>query len=132
MVRLSNWPVLLNDVVEAWRNRPISYGDADCCQFVAECILAITGIDVRDSLPTYTNRAEAEAILEEYGGMMSFLASALGEPKPVAHAKRGDVVAIECSEGLAAAICLGVMCAVPGPNALTFRKTRDALAAWSI
>jgi len=110
----------------------LEFGTTDCCQFCADVVLALTGTDHRPSFPAYTSREEAETILVSLGDMVGLLSSVLGESKPVAKAMRGDVVAADFGDGLAAGICLGVHCCAPGPKGLLFLPTAYAVAAWSV
>lgn len=131
-MRVANWPQLLAAKVEEWRQRPFAYGSADCLQFPAECVLAMTGIDHRDQFPKYESEVAAGRILVKHGGLEGLLTSVLGEPKPVAFAQRGDVLAGDFGNGMTAAVCLGVTCAGTGPDGLGFRRTLEATRAWSI
>lgn len=130
--RVANWPVVMNETIERWRARPLSFGDADCFQLLAEHVLAITGVEYRDIFPKYSTRAEAEEILERLGGAVGILTLALGEPKPVSFAQRGDALVCDFGDGPAAAVCLGFHCCAPGPRGLRFEQTLKAIAAWSV
>ena len=44
--RLPNWPSLLDAYIDSQRQTPFEWGVHDCCLFAANCIQAITGIDV--------------------------------------------------------------------------------------
>ena len=123
------WLDALHATVEQYRNHPQKWGNWDCCQFAAECVLAMTGVDYRSKFPLYQSEAEALEIIGEHGGMAGLLSSVLGPPVPVARAMRGDIVELP---GNACAVCLGVMCAGTSPIGLRFRPTADALAAWSV
>lgn len=131
-MRVSRWPDILAAKVEQWRGRALEFGVTDCCQFCADVVLALTGTDHRASFPAYASREEAGTILASRGGMAGLLTSVLGEPKPIAKAMRGDVVAADFGDGLAAGICIGVHCCAPGPKGLVFLPTAYAVAAWSV
>jgi hypothetical protein len=130
--RVAKWTLAMHENVERWRHKPLSFGDADCFQFLAEHVLAITGREYRDRFPQYASRDEAESILDATGGPAALLTSCLGEPKPVAWAMEGDAVLCDFGDGPAAAVCLGVYCCAPGPRGLRFQITADAVAAWSV
>ena len=131
-MRVPNWSAVLAAKIEEWRSRPFAYGTADCFQFVADVVAAQTGVDKRDLFPGYASRFGALRIIASMGGSAGILTYALGEAKPVAHAGRGDVVIDRFSDGIAAAICLGVFCCSPGEKGLVFRSTATAIAAWSV
>jgi hypothetical protein len=130
--RVANWPLVLNQKVNEWRLRPFAWGTSDCCQWVAEVVTAITGEDYRDLFPAYETQEDAEQILAQSGGIAGILASALGEPKPVAWAKRGDIVMADFGLGATAAVCLGLYCWAPGEKGLVCQPTRTATAAWEV
>lgn len=129
--RVSNWPAALSAKVEEWRLRPFAYGSADCLQFAGDVVLALTGVDYRDQFPAYGSQEQAEAIMAG-GGVAGLLSGLFGLPKAAAQAMRGDIVLIDFGDGLAAGVCLGVVCCAPGPAGLVFRPTAQAVAAWSI
>lgn len=131
-MRVSDWPTVLVQKVEEWRYRPFEWGVSDCCQFAADVVLALTGTDHRAAFPQYGSREEAEAIIAQHGGMVGLLSSVLGEAKPVARAMRGDVIAADFGDGIAAGICLGVHSCAPGARGLIFRPTLSAVAAWGV
>lgn len=62
-----------------WQKRDFSYGDADCCQFVAHVIKYISHKDYSDVF-TYSSEQEANQIISNYGSLQAFITSILGEP----------------------------------------------------
>jgi hypothetical protein len=123
----------MNDEIDLWRRRAFAWGSADCIQFTAAIITAITGIDYRGKFPAYSLEDEAQVILVANGGMLGLLTAALEvEQKPVAWAHRGDVIAAELANGMTAGICLGVQSCAMDRNGLSFFPTSRAAAAWSV
>jgi hypothetical protein len=45
-MRLHDWPERLSKTIAAARGTPGGWGTHDCCTFGADCILAVTGVDV--------------------------------------------------------------------------------------
>ena len=131
-MRALRWQQVLDAKVEEWRPRVLSWGKHDCCQFVRDVTLAITGVDRGGSFPAYSSYAAASALVDEAGGMAAFLSSVFGTPKHPARAQRGDVVAVETGAGLTAGICIGVRCACFGPAGLTFYPMSAAQCAWAV
>lgn len=131
-MRVANWSTVLGERIEAWRGRAFAWGTADCCAFVADVTTAISGESRRELFPAYETEAEALALLAEHEGMVGLLTRAFGQPKAVAFAQRGDVVAIDCGHGLAACICVGAASCAIGPAGMVFVPTSNAVAAWSI
>jgi len=130
--RVANWPTVLHEQVEAARLRPFVWGSWDCCQFVGEVVVALTGRDQRELFPTYSTEDEADAILAAHAGMHGLLERAFGPPIPVAFAKRGDIALVDLALGLQPGICLGSVCAAPGLKGLQFVPMSMALAAWRV
>jgi hypothetical protein len=131
-MRVPNWPVVLAAKVEEWRFQPFAYGSADCWQFAADVVLALTGVDYRECFPPYASCRQALRILSRSRGMRGLAASVLGAPKPVAQALTGDVIIGDFGLGETAGICLGVHCCAPGERGLVFRQTAECTAAWSV
>lgn len=131
-MRVARWADRLAEFVEASRTRPFAWGSWDCCQFAAEAVLALTGIDHRAAFPTYATREEAEEIIGNLGGLDLLLSSVLGDAKPATRAQRGDLILGDFGDGLAVGLCLGVTSCAVSPRGLVFRPTRIAVAAWSV
>jgi hypothetical protein len=131
-MRVDNWPLILAEQVEAARLRPFAWGSWDCCQFAAETVLALTGVDYRDRFPLYQSADDAQILIAEHGGVQHLLSSVLGESKHPALAQRGDVVMGDFGDGLAAGICVGAHCCAVGQRGLVFMPMSRAVAAWSI
>lgn len=63
-------------------NKPFSYGELDCCLFVAEVVKEITGVDYSESfIGKYNSDDEASKIIESYGSIKNLVSSILGEPQ---------------------------------------------------
>lgn len=45
-MRLHDWPERLSKTIAAARGTPFAYGRHDCCIFAADCVEALTGIDL--------------------------------------------------------------------------------------
>jgi hypothetical protein len=131
-MRVWDWNQQLADGIERWRSRERVFGQSDCCQFVGDIVFALTGTDHRGQFPAYSDEAGALAILAEQGGMVALLSGIWGEPKPVAFARVGDVVAGDFGEGIGCGICVGVNTATVASSGLQFYPTLAAVAAWSI
>lgn len=132
--RINEWPEALSATVDAYRSRPHEWGRSDCCQFAAECILAMTGTDLREQFQPYADEDEAQSIIEDCGGVAGLVSLVLGDPKHVSRAQVGDVVAYASPEGESVGICLGVntvsMNAAAGK--LVYWPTLRGIAAWSV
>tara|TARA_A100001388_G_C28674759_1_gene453405 strand:+ start:198 stop:569 length:372 start_codon:yes stop_codon:yes gene_type:complete len=70
-----------------WKRRPFSYGDADCCQFVAFIVRELTGKDYAAEF-NYSSQAQAELLIGRRGELVDLIISILG--KPSAELNDGD------------------------------------------
>lgn len=123
----------LNAVIDAWRTREFVYGSADCCQFVGECVLALTGVDHREAFPAYSSESEAAALIAAYGGMTQLVASAFGDPVHPSRAHIGDPVVFEYGGREVSGICIGVNVVAPSEaGGLIFAPMAQAVAAWRL
>jgi hypothetical protein len=122
---------LLYPYIDACRDKPFAWGSWDCCQFVGEWILTLTGSDLRAKFPAYDTEEQALAILTEHGGLPGLLSSL-----PQIHKSRaceGDLVLSNGATGAELGICLGIQSAfLLRPKGLAFLPTFDAVMAWRI
>lgn len=127
-MRLANWPQLLTDYVESKRNTPFAWGTADCCQFIAGAVAAVTGVDHAVEFGPYEDEAGAQALLATYGGIEGLITHVLGEPVHVAQMGRGDVCIVDGT----AAVCTGQNVVSYGSNGLVFVPRSRASVAWRV
>ena len=69
--------------ISSWKRREFSYGDADCCSFIAHVASELTGRDYRQFI-TYENEDEAYDIIKAHGGFEALMDSVFihrGDPK---------------------------------------------------
>ena len=130
MNRLPDWPQRLDSYVEGLRSVPFAWGTADCCQFIAGAIHAVTGEDLRELFDPYDSEEGAQIILGQFGGLAGLMTRALGEPIHVSRMGRGDVC-ITDHDG-AARVCLGSHLVSFGSDGLNFVKRNRAGIAWRV
>jgi len=130
MTRLHDWPQRLDAYIEANRNQPFAWGVADCCQFIAGAIFAMTGENPALLFDAYDSEEGAQALLDEHGGLAGLLSHALGEPIHVSQMGRGDVC-ITVHDG-AARVCTGSYLVSFGATGLDFCKRNRASMAWRV
>lgn len=129
MTRLPDWEKRWHAFIEAWRARPYLYGESDCMMFVADGILAVTGEDLAAPWRgCYATEDEANAILADHGGVIALVSSVLGDPFPIGHARRADVVMGPVAPGF----CLGTHAAFMGEDGLSFRPLHQCRLTWRI
>lgn len=100
LIRYSDWPERLTRFLAGCQSRQFAYGSFDCCLFVADAVLAMTGADIAAEFRgRYRSRREAFTLAENYAGKRSIRAlieKALAQlPEvPVLCAQRGDPMLI--------------------------------------
>ena len=138
--RRQDWPTRLFEFIEARREVAFEWGRQDCCLFVCDGILTITGLDPAAKLyrGKYRDALGAARLLKKHGGV-----EALAEKVCTAHgffelstpliAQRGDVLLLDtAAHGPALGLCVGSQIAAAGPLGLTFSPVGVARRAWRV
>jgi hypothetical protein len=147
-MRFADWRLRLREEVAAARLRPTAFGEHDCLQFAARCVLAMTGEDHRERFPPYGSPMAARSILDANGGVAGILTACLGEAVPPNHAHIGDVVVarFRSEDGRhvrptddrpgtedGAGICLGAHAAFCGrEGGVVYRPRSEIRLAWRV
>jgi hypothetical protein len=131
-LRLPDWLPRLTATVQAWQTRPFEYGSADCLQFLADCLLAVRGVDYRDRFPSYRSELGAGRILLRHGGLCGLITSVLGPPRPARAAIPGDAIAGLFSKQVTAGVCVGLRGFTTGPAGLVRVPLEAAIYSWSV
>lgn len=108
--RYPDWPARLQTEIERAARAPFRWGIDDCCLFPADCVRAMTGVDVgAEFRGKYDDLAGAAALIRLDGGVLEMidrLAREFGAERiEGAFATRGDVVLADPK----ARACLGVV-----------------------
>lgn len=136
MKRRDDWPERLVAVVQQAQARPFRWGEHDCALFVADCVKAMTGVDVAEGLRgSYQDRpgairrlAERFAVLDLRGlGTRLF-----GAPIAPALAQRGDVALVMLEGQGSAGVVLGPTVAAPGRRGLLHVPLERAEIVWGV
>lgn len=94
----------LNTFLRSNRGRGYRYGEWDCALFSFDGVLAQTGIDhlydYRGRYDSYESGVELMKQIDGVATLRMLATKKLGEPKPVAFAKTGDVVSHGPSLGI--------------------------------
>lgn len=122
------WSDALKQVWSAHQTEQLEYGVMDCCQFVREYVALLICKDYGETF-SYTTEAEANAIMDEHGGLVGLLTSILGEPKD--DPQPGDIVVVHIPNALAAAVYCGdwVIGFIPDKGLRRYRAS--IVRAWS-
>lgn len=104
-MRYDNWPLHLQQVLQAAREAAFSWGENDCCLFAADCCVAVCGIDPAEQYRgRYRTEIGAKRALKQVHGSLEAAWDACFERIPVRLAQRGDVVMFDSTFGR----CIGV------------------------
>jgi hypothetical protein len=103
LIRRSNWQTELDRFFTRVQYAKFQYGAADCCIFVADAVLAMTGTDLAGEFRgRYHSRREALDLCKSYSGARTVRSLAVKAfqvlPEvPVSLAQRGDIVLVRRS-----------------------------------
>ena len=109
--RFTDWPSRLNlylkEVQERIPEKGLKYGEFDCCIFIADAVVVMTGVDLfKKYRRRYKTKIGASRILKRMGGLRKALASVLGQECHKAMVCQGDIVYLDGACG----ICFGHYC----------------------
>lgn len=134
LTRFPDWPERLAAFIESKRHAAFAWGSNDCCTFISDAAMALTGSDPMARLRgAYSDEAGAEAILggqalDDYVGERLVEWGAVEAPRLMAG--RGDIVAARVGNHLMCGVCIGPQLALPGQMWLAFVPTHLALRCW--
>jgi len=137
-VRLYNWQLRFEAFMRERFATPFAWGSNDCCTFAADCVLALTGVDVAPpALRLHRTQAQAADALAAHGGVQRIARAALGAPLPPHRAGVGDVVLVRMPDATgtpqkALAICNGCIALAPSSLGLVPVSLRDAICCWRV
>lgn len=129
-MRRNDWPERLAEYIESRRRRVFRYGSDDCALFAADWVFEATGVDPAATWRGYASEEEAQAIIEQAGGMRGLVS--LPERATPRLAQRGDVVLAEHEGQQVFGVVVGDMYAAPGARRLEFRPMTEALVAFEV
>ncbi len=95
--RREDWAERLHALIESRKTAPFAWGAHDCCLWVCDCILTMTGHDpaAENFRGQYSDALGAARLLKKLGGVEAIAekqcAAAGFAAVPVAFAQRGDV-----------------------------------------
>lgn len=130
--RFPDWPSRLDYFLVGNAQRPFSYGTWDCCLFVADAIIAMTGVDIASPFRpseeyAYHSRRSSRRAIQDYCGSPSVdaLASCIAAKYDMPeihpnHASAGDMASIRRPFGPS----LGLI-SPNGMSVLTTGEVRD-------
>lgn len=111
------------------RRAPFEWGRNDCCLFVADAVLTLTGRDYAAELRGYRTALGAARRIKKLGSLDAYLDS-LFAPVAVGFAKRYDPVLFQAEGGPALGICIGTHFAAVSKHGLSYIGLAHAEKAW--
>jgi hypothetical protein len=117
--------------INSWRKRSFSYGDSDCCRFVAHVLTHITGRDYIARFD-YSNADGAAALIANHGSLSALVTDALGIKSSAGYSD-GDPVMVRLPVvGDAMGILLGNCAVCLTHKGLTRVPRHHIREGWSI
>lgn len=108
LTRLPDWRQRLDDYLDSIDGKPFRWGELDCALFAADCVQAMTGVDLAaDFRGLYTDQEGAEAAIKVAGH--DTYAELVSSLLPLAEGGKhmiGDVAVVESP---AFGPCLGIV-----------------------
>src|SRR5690606_11207689 len=92
-------PMILADYLKECLNKPFKWGEHDCMAFVCKGFERMTGQDIYSEYAGYTSKEEADAVVNNNGGMIEIINKHCGNNHSrYLQAKRGDIVLVKVPE----------------------------------
>ncbi len=135
LVRRVGWERALVEFIASRRHVPYAYGHNDCCTFVRDAVIALTGTDVMPGVEPPTSRiAGARFLLAGgYGDVEGLATKIFGQPLGApGFAGRGDVVSFEADDEMHLAVSIGVMAATPALEGLAWVPLEIWRNGWKV
>ena len=137
--RLRDWQLRYEAFILSRFATPFAWGTNDCCTFAADCVRALTGVDVAPpALRLHRTQAQAAAALAAHGGIKRIACAALGESLPINAANVGDVVLVKMRDASGAVqkalaiYCNGRIAHAPSALGLVPVSMDDAICCWRV
>lgn len=125
MPRHADWQIRLMQYLSEAARRPFAYGQHDCALFAADCVAAMTGLDIADDFRGRYRSATGGRRALRLAGYADHVALAAAHfaEIPVAMVVPGDIAVLPTDEGPALGIVQGEA---------VYVVARDGLAAWPL
>lgn len=83
----------ITEFINSYDKKPVVWGEDDCTAWAAKWIECATGQKI--DLPKYTDREQANAMIDQAGGLVDLIGQYLGPPVGYGEPQIGDVAVIE-------------------------------------
>jgi hypothetical protein len=133
--RSADWPEKLADFIHSKATTPFEWGVNDCALFAADCVKAITDIDLATDLRgTYATAREAYELIKDRGGLEAIATAALGQPMEFKlQMQRGDVALVNINGRESLVICADSVLVGPAvESGIALIPITEAVKAWEV
>lgn len=118
--------------IKELRNDVFSWGKNDCCLFVADIVLEITGIDyAKEFRGRYNTRLGAMRFLSKNGGIEALFKTLLSGLE-ADDLRYGDIVIFEGIKEVTAGIYNGMWLVGPSPEGVAYRPPDNIIYNWRV
>jgi len=132
-MRRHDWASKLHEHIAANASSRFSWGDNDCCLFVARAVDVICDTKHANSLASrYHDEPTAQAYIAQSGGIAAAVDTFIGPHKTEGRPMRGDVALIKHNDIDALGICIGRDIAVKTTDGISYVDRSAVLFYWSI
>jgi hypothetical protein len=130
--RKPGWQERLTALVAEREHLPFAPGVNDCVLFAADCVLAVTGVDLvpEGVRGAYSDEKGMLRMQQQVGPLRDLAAERLGAVVSPLLAQVGDVAAVAFNGREALAVCLGQFFLAPGAVGLVQIPRTEALVVW--
>lgn len=137
ITRNHDWDVVLAREIDLARNRSFTWGSFDCATWACDVIREMTGTDLAaDFRGKYESRAEARAIINQYGSLEDLVRAVGGLPEiNPTMACRGDLVLVTQTGGRKALGLVGTdarYAVCTGATGVVFVPMNQATHVWRV
>lgn len=139
VMRKQNWPIILSNTIEAWKEKPFAWGESDCLRFPFAAAAAMLDYDVYEKIGVekypYDSEAGAKAILDQhFGGDVANFISTVFEEKNPRLAGRGDIVTVLHGGVIFCGVVdsSGRFAAVKAEKGILFVPLTQSVKAWGV
>lgn len=130
-MRLHDWQLRLEALVNDRAHTRFEYGAHDCCMWACDVVQAVTGLDpVADLRGTYSDESGAAQVMEAGGGLEAMAAARFGVEIPPLAAAAGDVGLIEVDNMPALVACVGGAWLAASSFGVVVVPVESVISAW--
>jgi hypothetical protein len=133
MIRLANWQAAFAAELQRHRTMPFEWGKHDCATFACDCAAAVTAFDPMHDLRIYSDKEQADAIIDKEGGLIEMADARFGARQRPTMARVADVGLVHTEQGPALAVCNGTTwIAASADGGLVALPFEAALMCWRV